>query len=172
MNTIRPAAEGDCSTLATIYQQSLDAKDCCMEVKVDGTHFLTMLEGFNDREALLVLEEGGILQGFGVVKKYSDRVGYRVTCETSIYLRRDLTGKGYGSTLQSALMEQVRKFGYHHVVTKIWASNRGSIRFHERFGFEIVGIQREVGYLGGAWRDVAIMQCVLPEVEPFEADLA
>ena len=69
-------------------------------------------------------------------------------------------------------MEKVREFRYHHVVTKIWASNLGSIRFHQRFGFEMVGVQKEVGYLGGAWRDVAIMQCILPEVEPFEADLA
>lgn len=169
---VRPAYTSDCTHLAAIYQQSLDAKDCCMEVRVDEDYFLKMLERFVDREALLVIEDGDVLHGFGVVKKYSDRIGYRVACETSIYLCRDVTGKGHGSKLQRALMEKVREFRYHHVVTKIWASNLGSIRFHQRFGFEMVGVQKEVGYLGGAWRDVAIMQCILPEVEPFEADLA
>ena len=143
-----------------------------MEVETSGLHFRKMMQAFHDREVLLVLEEESLLQGWGVVKRYSDRPGYRVACETSIYLRQSSTGRGLGSRLQQALMEKAKEFGYHHIVTKIWASNDGSLRFHERFGFEIIGIQKEVGYMDGQWRDVAIMQCVFPDVEPYRPDLA
>jgi L-amino acid N-acyltransferase YncA len=32
---------------------------------------------------------------------------------------------------------------------------------HRKNGFELVGIQREIGRVDGVWRDVAIMQCLL-----------
>lgn len=164
---VRPARLADCVTLAKIHAESLDARDSSMEVETSPERFARLL---GEREALLVLEEDGVAIGWGVVKPYSDRPGYRVAGETSIYLRRHLTGGGRGSLLQAALMARCRDFGYHHVVARIWASNEGSIHFHRKFGFEMVGVQREVGYLNGAWRDVAIMQCILAEVPPFRPD--
>ena len=100
--------------------------------------------------------------GWGIIKRYSDRPGYRVCCETSVYLTSSATGKGYGRILQTALMEKVSSYGYHHIVVKILAANSDSIRFHQHFGFETVGIQKEIGLIRGTWHDVVIMQCLLP----------
>lgn len=169
--TVRPAGPEDCETLALIYQQSLDARDSSMEIETSGEHFRTILNNQGARECLLLGEENRRVVGWGIVKKYSDRVGYRVACETSIYLRRDGTGRGYGTALQTALMDKVREFQYHHIVVRIWARNHGSIRFHERFGFQMVGVQKEVGYLDGEWKDVAVMQCVLSDVGPYRPEL-
>jgi len=47
------------------------------------------------------------------------------------------------------------------------AGNDHSIRFHQRFGYETVGLQRRIGYLHGRWYDVMILQRLLkaePEV--------
>ena len=99
----------------------------------------------------------------GVVKKYSPRPGYDLCCETSIFLERSLVGRGLGKPLQQELLNRAVALGYHHVVAKIWADNAGSIRFHERFGYEMVGVQREIGWVGGKWRDVAIMQKIFRE---------
>ncbi len=169
---IRRAVHADCEELASIYQESLDGLDCCMEVQTSTESFLNLLNGFQDREALLVAQGDDRLYGWATLKRYSDRVGYRVACETSIYMRRRETGRGYGSRLQQALMELAKDFGYHHIVAKIWASNTGSLRFHEKFGYQVLGVQKEVGYLGGEWRDVAILQCLLSEVGPYRPDLA
>lgn len=159
--TIRPATLADCEAVAGIYAESLAAGDASMETETSPAAFRAMLEGFHDREALLVLEDGGSMLGWGVVKRYSDRPGYRVACETSIYLRRDRLGRGLGRRLQEALFERCRAFGYHHVVAKIWASNERSLEFHRRLGFEMVGIQREIGLVDGRRQDVAIMQRIL-----------
>lgn len=168
---IRQAVVDDCQRLSDIYQESLDAKDSCMELESNPEMFSTMMKHFHEREVLLVLQDEGEIQGWGVVKRYSDRPGYRVACETSIYLSRSSTGKGYGGKLQQVLMDKAREFEYHHVVTKIWTSNQGSIRFHQRFGFETVGVQRQIGFLGGQWRDVTIMQCVFSDVPPHRPEI-
>jgi L-amino acid N-acyltransferase YncA len=170
--TVREGRASDFTRLAEIYQQSLDARDSSMEVSVTPSYFQDLTERFYDREVLLVVEDEGCVQGWGAVKRYSDRVGYRVACETSIYLDRTITGRGYGGKLQGQLMERAASFGYHHVVAKIWASNDGSIRFHQRFGFELVGVQKEVGFMAGKWCDVAILQCILAHVPPFRPELS
>ena len=168
---IRPASISDCEAMAAIYAQSQAAHDSTMEMNTNAATFEARLDGLHPREALVVVEDGGLV-GWGIVKRYSDRVGYRVACETSIYLDRSRRGRGYGKALQARLMEICRELGYHHVVAKIWASNQASIAFHERFGFEMVGVQKEIGYIAGRWRDVAILQCLLRDVAPYEPELA
>ena len=168
---IREARTEDCARLSEIYAQSQAAQDSTMEMHTTAESFEAMLAKLHPRESLLVLVDERLV-GWGIVKRYSDRVGYRVACETSIYLDRTLRGRGYGSRLQQALVDRCRELGYHHIVAKIWASNEASIAFHERFGYEVVGVQREIGFIGGEWRDVAILQCILEDVAPYEPDLA
>jgi phosphinothricin acetyltransferase len=160
---VRPASYADAEAIAEIYNESIRAGDATMdEAGKTADEIRANMERFDDQETYLVFETEGAVAGWGIIKRYSDRAGYRFACETSVYFRRHLTGKGYGTRLQEALLRQCRAFGYHHVVVKIFASNTGSIKFHGRLGFDMVGIQREIGYKRGAWKDVAIMQCVLP----------
>lgn len=39
--------------------------------------------------------------------------------------------------------------------------NEASVRLHARFGFELIGVQREVGYKFERWLDVTWMQKML-----------
>jgi len=124
------------------------------------------MEGLSDRERLLVLTDPKEnVVGWGVVQQYSTRYGYRYACETSLYLRRSLAGRrlGLGTKLQHELVALCREFGYHHVIARILSDNEISRNLHEKFGFSLVGIQHEVGRLGGKWRDVAIYELILNE---------
>ncbi|MEO0374719.1 MAG: N-acetyltransferase family protein [Cyanobacteria bacterium P01_A01_bin.17] len=160
---MRPSKRQDYSAVASIYNQAIATGGMTFhEQELSADYIQRWVEGFCDRESLLVLVYNDQVLGWGVVKQYSDRTGYRFCCETSIYLDSTETGKGYGSILQKALLQKAVELNYHHIVLKIVASNQGSIRFHERFGFEIVGIQEEIGFTHGRWHDVAIMQLILP----------
>jgi phosphinothricin acetyltransferase len=99
--------------------------------------------------------------GFSRLFRYSDRAGYRTTGETSVYVRRGLVRRGYGSLLKRAIIDRARELGYHHLVAKITTNNTASIEYNRRFGYTDVGVQREVGWVDGQWRDVLIMQLVL-----------
>lgn len=65
--------------------------------------------------------------------------------------------------LKRALIEQARALGYHHLVAKVFADNAASLASNRRCGFELVGVQREVGIKQGKRQDVAILQLILGE---------
>jgi len=163
----RDATPDDAAVVAAIYNESIAAGDSTMDTVPQTAEVVRrQIEGFAAREAILLLEDADQIVGWGIVKRYSDRPGYRFCCETSVYLRRALTGRGYGSRLQQALIERCREYGYHHLVAKIWADNTVSLRLHEKFGYEVVGTQREIGHVNGHWQDVTILQLLLGDVEP------
>ena len=103
----------------------------------------------------------GEVVGWGVVKKYSERPGYRWAGETSVYLRRDARGRGIGTRLKEALVERCRAIGYHYLLARIVAANTESIEYNLRLGYEWVGVMREAGRLAGDWCDIAVLQLVL-----------
>jgi len=160
--TVRRADPADGHSIAEIYTESILARDSTMDTEPfetrDAERLITSL---GPREAVFVLETTLGVQGWGIVKKYSDRSGYAIACETSIYLFRDRLRRGWGRQLQSTLLGFAREAGYHHVVARIWADNKASIAFHECCGFTMVGVQREIGLVDGLRRNVAIMQCIL-----------
>ncbi|MEM8641224.1 MAG: N-acetyltransferase family protein [Cyanobacteria bacterium P01_G01_bin.54] len=165
--TLRLAQAADAEAIAVIYNESVAVGNATMDCEPwTGAQVQTKLSQANERECWLVAEQAGPVLGWGTIKRYSDRWGYRVCCESSIYFSLGQVGRGYGRQLQTALLDQARRLGYHHVVAKILACNPKSIRFHEQFGFEIVGTQKEVGYLNGRWHDVVILQLIFPEVGP------
>lgn len=159
--TVHVADENDYSAIASIYNEAIAHGNITMDTQpYTDQDVQAIVEKMNDREALFVAETSEKIMGWGIIKRYSDRAGYHVCCETSIYLTFSETGKGYGTALQNVLMEKVSTFGYHHIVAKILAKNQSSVRFHQQFGFEVVGIQKEIGFLNGTWHDVVIMQYV------------
>ena len=159
---IRSYLPRDYQAIADIYNEAITEGGITMDCEPYPAAKIADLVGkFGDRETILVAEIKGDVVGWGIIKKYSDRPGYNLCCETSIYLKSTATKKGYGRVLQSALLEQVRAFDYHHVVAKIVATNQRSIKFHEKFDFEIVGVQKEIGFYRGRWYDVAVMQLLV-----------
>jgi phosphinothricin acetyltransferase len=159
MPRIRDATSDDAAPIAAIYNESIDARDSTMQLdRVDAETVRDWVAAAGAREAVLVMVEEGERVGYGRVQRYSDRGGYRFAAETSVYLRRSRTGAGRGTELQSALIERCRTYGYHHLVAKLWAANERSRALHRKLGYRLVGIQQEIGYVDGEWRDVAILQ--------------
>ena len=164
---IRTYIKTDFQAIADIYNESITLGGVTMDFHAySQDDIAAIVKKFNHRETILVAQKDDRVIGWGIIKRYSDRPGYYVCCETSIYLSFNSIGKGYGHALQNALLEQVKAFRYHHIVAKILVTNPQSIKFHQRFGFEIVGIQKEIGYYQGKWLDVAIMQLIFPYIKP------
>ncbi|TDI76401.1 MAG: N-acetyltransferase family protein [Bacteroidetes bacterium] len=159
--SVRRAEKSDASSIAAIYSESIAARDSTMDLD-PFTHddALNLLCDLGQREAIFVAETDHQVLGWGNVKTYSTRPGYRVACETSVYVFRSHTGQGIGSSIQTSLIEHAKSQGFRHIVTKIWAENELSIAFHRQFGFSLVGIQNEIGEVDGKKKDIAIMQCL------------
>ncbi|MEM9594045.1 MAG: N-acetyltransferase family protein [Acidobacteriota bacterium] len=165
--TLRDCSLDDAAAIAEIYNESILAGDATMDTEPKTAESIRrLIQGFGPRETILVFERSATVIGWGIIKKYSDRTGYRFCCETSVYLRRTEVGRGLGTRMKLALIERCRDFGYHHLVAKIFADNVSSIEYNKRLGYEMVGVQREIGWKNGRWLDVAILQLVLDDVVP------
>lgn len=167
---LRDCTAADAAVIAAIYNQSIRNGGSTMDtIEKTEADILAQIHGFNERELIMILERQGQALGWGVIKRYSDRFGYRFTCETAVYVDRAYLRKGYGTMLKTALIARCRQLGYHHMVAKIFASNTASIDYNLKLGYEIVGTQKQVGFAAGAWQDVVIMQLLLDTVEAGEA---
>lgn len=159
---VRPARDADCKAIASIYNEAIAEGISTMDtVPKSAGEILDWMQGMLLRERLLVIEEADAVQGWGVLKRYSDRQGYRYAAETSVYVTATREGKGLGSALQRALLVAAQELGYAHLVAKILAANGRSVDFHVRHGYEIVGVQKHVGNLDGTWHDIVILQYLL-----------
>ena len=99
--------------------------------------------------------------GFGSLSPYKERAAYRTSVEDSVYVRRDRGGQGIGTLIVTELLRVAAASGFHAVFARIAASSEASIALHRSCGFELVGIEREVGRKFNNWLDVAIMQALL-----------
>ena len=66
-----------------------------------------------------------------------------------------------GTALLGHLLDVATASGFHAVMARIEASSAASRAIHERCGFELVGIERQVGRKFNRWLDVAVMQRLL-----------
>lgn len=159
---IRQATLNDCEVIASINNEHIAKGLSSMETDPKSTvHFENLMKNFNDRELIQCLVFNDEVIGWGIIKSYSDREGYRTTCETTIYLRSNQLRKGFGSKMKLSLIEKCKELGYHHLVAKIFSSNMASIEYNRNLGYEVVGVQREIGNINDKWVDVTIMQLIL-----------
>ena len=68
-----------------------------------------------------------------------------------------------GRALLERLLDVATASGFHAVMARIEAGGTASRALHAACGFDLVGIEREVGRKFNRWLDVAVMQCVLTE---------
>jgi phosphinothricin acetyltransferase len=89
--------------------------------------------------------------------------GYRYSVEHTVHVHRDYRGRGIGSSLVRALFPIASSMGKHIMIGGIDATNDGSLRMHQRLGFQPVAHFREVGRKFDRWLDLVFVQRFLDE---------
>jgi L-amino acid N-acyltransferase YncA len=104
---------------------------------------------------------GEVVLGFGSLSAFHERSGYSATAENSVYVDRAQRGKGVGRALLAELLVLASAHGFHSVIARIAGHNEISIGLHKAAGFELVGVEREVGRKHRQWLDVVELQLLL-----------
>ncbi|NNF54616.1 MAG: N-acetyltransferase [Acidimicrobiales bacterium] len=99
--------------------------------------------------------------GFASLSPYKDRPAYRTTVEDSVYVAPGHSGKGVGGLLMRHLVKVASDHGYHAMMARIAEGSASSVGVHSAVGFQIVGVEKEVGRKFGQWLDVTVMQKLL-----------
>lgn len=157
---IRPATEADLAAITAIYNEVI-----ATSTAIYADEPLSI----EDRRAwlaarhaagypVLVAEDGGAVLGLSSFGDFRAFPGYRHTVEHSVHIRADARGRGLGSALVKALFEPALALGKHVMIAGVDAANEGSIRMHQRLGFQRGAVLREVGRKFGRWLDLELMQ--------------
>ena len=96
--------------------------------------------------------------GWASLSKWHERAAYADAAEVSVYVASPHRGQGIGRRLLEAVIEEGRSAGLHAVIAQIVGGNEVSVHLHAAFGFETVGLLKEVGRKFGRVLDVLIME--------------
>jgi phosphinothricin acetyltransferase len=105
------------------------------------------LEGFDATGPYrcFVADVDGVAVGWACSLQFRRKAAYDTSVEASIYLDPEVIGKGLGTRLYSALLESLAGTKIHRILGGVTLPNAASVALHARFGFESVGVFREVG---------------------------
>jgi len=123
----------------------------------------------------LVAERDGVVVGFAYGATHHARAAYRWVVDVSVYIAATARRQGVGRALYSELLSRLRRQGFVVACAGVTLPNDASVALHEAFGFEPIGIYREIGFKMGKWHDVGYWQLELaprsggPPAEPMTA---
>ena len=159
---IRLAKQKDAEAIREIYNHEVRNSTATFDLVERNTQ--EQEEWLDDRSgafSVLVAEMSSKILGFASLSPYKARAAYRTTVEDSIYINEEFRNQGIAGKLLSHLLEVAESSGFHAVIARIGGANEASISLHQRFGFEIVGTEKEIGRKFGKWQDVVIMQTII-----------
>jgi phosphinothricin acetyltransferase len=158
---IRDAEAGDLPQILAIYNEVIAASTAVYST--EPSTLAERSEWFEQRRRrgfpVLVAAEGDLVLGFSSFGEFRGAFsGYRHSVEHSVHVGAGARGAGVGRQLVAALFPLAAAQGKHVMIGGIDAANEGSLRFHERLGFERVAHFREVGRKFDRWLDLVFVQ--------------
>lgn len=163
---IRPARPADADALLEIYAPYVEQTAITFEYETPSTAEFTRritetLKGF----PYLVLEDAGKIQGYAYAGPFKGRAAYDWAVETTIYIRQNAHGIGYGKALYTALEEELKRRHFLNAYACIAYCEQenetlthASPLFHERMGYTLCGTFHQCGYKFGRWYEMIWME--------------
>ena len=169
--TIRDARPSDAERLLEIYAWYVAHTAVSVEYEVPTLpEFRERIGRTLRKYPWLVAEEDGRAVGYAYAGVFKGRAAYDWSCETSIYLDREVRGMGLGRALYGALEAELRSMGMLNLYACITLPEvedeyltLDSPRFHARLGYVQVGRFHRCGYKFNRWYDMIWMEKVIGE---------
>ena len=159
---IRQATSADADAIAAIFNESTQRGGITMsEALLPSAQVEEEISRGDPKRSYLVLEVGDEVVAWGRIAPWSPYEAYAIAGETSMFVRLDHLRRGFGRRIKEAVIARAVELGYHHLVARVVEGNTASIELNKRLGFEIVGVQREVAFVGGRYVNVVLLQRVL-----------
>lgn len=152
----------DAPACAAIYAPHVEGGPVSFEERApDAAEMAARIERYGSSHAWLVAEREEEVVGYAYATAFNERPAYRWSSSVSVYVGERARGEGIGRTLYEALFDRLRGRGFRMACAGITLPNEASVGLHQSLGFELVGVNREIGWKQGAWRDVGWYQLEL-----------
>ncbi len=100
--------------------------------------------------------------GWASTDGYRPRACYAGIAEFSVYIHPQYRGRGIGRPLMGGLIAAAERVGLWKLVSRVFVENAPSRALLSRVGFREVGVYEKHGKLDGVWRDVVIVERLIP----------
>lgn len=177
---IRLASIADAPALQRIYRPYVEQTAVSFEYEApDAAEFERRIAHTLLAYPYLIAEDETGIVGYAYAGAFHPRQAYQHGAEVSIYVDWNQRCLGVGNLLYDRLQQLLEKQNVFRLYACIAATDRkddahltdGSIRFHEKMGFSIVGRYRSCGYKFDSWYDMVWMEKQIREPmacpEPF-----
>jgi L-amino acid N-acyltransferase YncA len=159
---IRDAVTSDAAAICRVYNPYIRNSIVTFEeAEVTVSEMAVRIAKVTGALPWLVAEEAGEFIGYAYAAMHRERLAYRHSVETTIYLTEAAQRKGFGRALYSALLDCLRERPVHTALGGIALPNAASVALHEKCGFRKVAHLDQVGFKFGRWIDVGYWQIVL-----------
>ena len=158
---LRLATPEDALSIAAIYNQGIEDRIATFETRLrtpqdieqwfDGVHPIVVLE--TDEQQVIA---------FASTSLYRPRPCYAGIAEFSVYVERTWRGRGAGRQALQGLLQEVEQAGFWKLVSRVFVENTASRALLRSQGFREVGVYEKHAQLDGVWRDVVIVERLLP----------
>ena len=157
----RPASPDDAAILAQIYNEGIEDRVGTFETRPRTVQ--DVLAWFDGVHPIVVVEADGHVIAFASTSSYRSRECYQGIAEFSVYVARHARGQGAGRAAMLALLDAVKPAGIWKLLSRIFVENEASRSLMASMGFREVGIYEKHAQLDGKWRDVVIVERLIPE---------
>ena len=159
---IRLVKEEDAEALLAIYAPYILETAISFEYEVPTVEeFRRRIREFSAKYPYLAAEKEGEIVGYAYACPFGERAAFSHSCETVLYIRRDMRGGGIVRALYETLWMLLKKQNITNVnacVAYIEEENEhlthASPLFHEKMGYHKVAHFSKCGYKFGRWYDI------------------
>ena len=178
--SIRSATCEDAEELLRIYDYYVRETAITFEyVTPSVEEFRGRIKSTLEKFPYLVVEENGIILGYAYASAFHVREAYKWCVEMSIYLDKDAHARGLGRLIYEELERQLKEMGYLNLNACISFPDKedeyltfGSVRFHEKMGYSMVGEFHKCGFKFGRWYNMVWMEKIIGDHNSTPPELA
>ena len=164
---VRRAEARDAAAVAEIHNQGIVARSATFDTELrTPEERRAVIERGDPRFPILVAELDGRVAGWASLTQHSPRPCYAGIAECSVYIHAEARGRGVGTALMGALVDEARRLGFWKLVSRAFPFNEASRALCARAGFREVGVYQRHARLDGRWLDVVIVERLIPENQP------
>jgi L-amino acid N-acyltransferase YncA len=156
----RTATPQDSEAIARIYNRGIEDRIATFETRLRSAEEIR--GWFDGVHPIVVVEDGGEPVAFAATFPYRNRECYAGVAEVSLYVGRNWRGRGAGRLAMEALIHAAEQAGFWKLLSRVFPENQASRALIRSTGFREVGTYKNHAKLDGAWRDVIVVERLIP----------
>lgn len=156
----RAATPDDSPAMARIYNEGIEDRVATFETRQRSAEDIR--SWFDGVHPIVAVEEDGQVVAFASTSTYRPRECYAGIAETSVYVSRPFRRRGAGRLALASLIDAAARAGFWKLLSRIFPENTASRGLVKDLGFREVGVYERHGQLDGQWRDVVIVERLIP----------